>query len=508
MERFKRQHIYASFFVIVVCACLILADAWRSWQARTFQLSETEVAVGNLAHGMEIQVRNAVKELDIVLAHTVERVEHDGTSPQALSYLNSILASNKAELPQAYTLFVYDQNGTRIATSEAVLPANLNNSHRDYYEYHRTHEDRELHIAHPARSRVSGNWVIPVSRRINNKDGSFAGIALATLEINYFLRFFDSLNIGKAGAVAVISTEGFMIARRPFTDDLVGKSMLDTGIYRAYLSTRSAGLSVIKSAQDGITRVNSYRAVAGYPLFVTAALSIDEVLAAWWKDTLIHTSGILGLVIILGLLGWRLVKKLEERNQIDQEIRQSRTELERLNATLAKQAMQDGLTGLANRRYLDMTLETEYRRAMRSASTIALIMIDVDFFKKYNDTYGHAAGDDCLKAICQAILAISSRRSSDLAARYGGEEIAVILPDTDVAGAAIVAEAIRQAVAELKIPHVHNIGGYVTVSAGIAAFAPQPDTDGPTLLIKAADKALYKAKAEGRNTVSYEAHGR
>jgi diguanylate cyclase (GGDEF)-like protein len=135
-------------------------------------------------------------------------------------------------------------------------------------------------------------------------------------------------------------------------------------------------------------------------------------------------------------------------------------------------------------------------------------MIDVDFFKKYNDTYGHAAGDDCLKAICQAILAISSRRSSDLAARYGGEEIAVILPDTDVAGAAIVAEAIRQAVAELKIPHVHNIGGYVTVSAGIAAFSPQPDTDGPTLLIKAADKALYKAKAEGRNTVSYETHGR
>ena len=504
MERFRRQHIYASFFVVAVCACLILADAWRSWQARTIQLAETEVAVENLAHGLEVQVRNAIRELDIVLAQTVERVEHDGTSPQALSYLNSILAASKADLPQAFTLFVYDQNGTRIATSESVLPPNLNNSYRDYYDYHRTHEDRSLHVDHPVRSRMSGSWIIPVSRRINYKDGSFAGIAIATLEIDYFLSFFNSLNIGKAGAVAVISTEGFMIARRPFTDDLVGKSMVGTGIYRAYLARHSAGLSVVKSAQDGVTRINSYRAVAGYPLFVTAALSIDEALAAWWKDTLIHSIGILSLVIILGLLGWHLVQKLEERNQIDQEIRQSRTELERLNATLANQAMQDGLTGLANRRYLEMMLGNEYRRAMRHACTIALIMIDVDLFKKFNDTYGHAAGDKCLKAICQAIQKVSSHRSTDLAARYGGEKIAVILPDADVKGATIVAEAIRQAVAELKIPHVHNIGGYVTVSAGIAAFSPQPDTDGPTLLIKAADRALYKAKAEGRNIVSSE----
>jgi len=506
MERFKKQHISASIFVAIVCLCLVCVDAWRSWQGRSIELNETEIAVANLSRGMEIQARATIKELDLTLANIVERVEHDGTSPAALSYLNTVLAATKSELPQAYTLFVYDQDGTRIATSQAVLPEHLNNTHRDYFAYHRNHNDQQLHFSPPIHSRSGGNWVIPISQRINKPDGSFGGIALATLDIDYFLKFFDNLDIGKAGAVAVIAEEGFMIARRPFSDELVGKDMHDTDLYRSYVANQPAGTAIIKSAQDGVTRINSYRKVADYPLFVAAALSADEVLAAWWKDTLIHTVGILSLVLLLAILGRRLVKKLEERNLMDVEVQRSRLELERLNETLEKQAMQDGLTGLANRRQLDIRLESEYRRAVRQGTRIALIMIDVDFFKKYNDLYGHAAGDECLKAISRTILTVTSRRSGDLVARYGGEEIIVILPDTDIAGAKTVAEAIRQAVLDLKIAHQQNAGGYVTVSAGVASIIPQADTDGPGLLINAVDKALYKAKAKGRNLVSDEYH--
>ena len=136
--------------------------------------------------------------------------------------------------------------------------------------------------------------------------------------------------------------------------------------------------------------------------------------------------------------------------------------------------MQDGLTGLANRRQFDLTLNDEFSRAIRHASTLALILADVDCFKQYNDIYGHAAGDECLRAISCAIRDVTAQRPGDLAARYGGEEIAILLPDTDVAGAVTVAEKIRSAVHNLEIEHAGNPSGFVTLSAGVDVFNPAP----------------------------------
>jgi len=163
--------------------------------------------------------------------------------------------------------------------------------------------------------------------------------------------------------------------------------------------------------------------------------------------------------------------------------------------------MQDGLTGLANRRQFDVTLGNEFSRAMREASTLALIMMDVDCFKQFNDIYGHAAGDECLRTISRTIRDLTPQRPGDLAARYGGEEIAVLLPNTNVIGAVNVAEKIRNAIHDLRIEHAGNPAGFVTLSAGVGAFVPTRGTTLPTELIDAADKALYTAKSNGRNRV-------
>jgi len=192
---------------------------------------------------------------------------------------------------------------------------------------------------------------------------------------------------------------------------------------------------------------------------------------------------------------------MELQNKTEAELRGARDALEKLNKTLNTLAMEDGLTGLANRRQFDVTLDTEFSRAMRDASTLALILIDVDRFKQYNDVYGHAAGDECLQTICRTIRDLTPRRPGDLAARYGGEEIAVLLPNTDVAGALVVAERIRNAIRDLKIVHSGNAGGFVTLSAGVDALIPVSGFDQPTELIQAADRALYTAKASGRNRV-------
>ncbi|MDB5416470.1 MAG: diguanylate cyclase [Rubritepida sp.] len=172
-----------------------------------------------------------------------------------------------------------------------------------------------------------------------------------------------------------------------------------------------------------------------------------------------------------------------------------------LETKLAALATTDGLTGIANRRRFDDDLLTEWRRAARDGTSIALLLLDVDHFKAFNDRYGHPAGDECLRSVASSIAA-TIRRPGDKAARYGGEEFAVILPATDLVGALDVAERVRGAIEALSLRHEGNGTGVVTVSIGVAGTVPSPLVPIETsALIKASDEALYQAKHTGRNRV-------
>lgn len=175
--------------------------------------------------------------------------------------------------------------------------------------------------------------------------------------------------------------------------------------------------------------------------------------------------------------------------------------LKRAETILQKLSRQDGLTGIANRRHFDEFLDREWKRSLRDRAPLSLIMCDIDFFKAYNDTYGHVQGDDCLRAVA-GVLERSLRRPSDLTARYGGEEFAIILPGTPLAGALSVAEGLRGGVEDLGIVHAAPTAGpVVTISIGIASSLPSPESS-PAELIAAADRALYRAKAGGRNRIA------
>ena len=183
------------------------------------------------------------------------------------------------------------------------------------------------------------------------------------------------------------------------------------------------------------------------------------------------------------------VLKARVRNHL--ELKQNRDELVRL-------ARLDGLTGLYNRRTFDDVLEREWRRLARTGEPLSVIMIDVDHFETFNDTYGHGAGDACLQRVADAARS-SLQRPADVLARYGGEEFVALLPETKLEGALAVAEAIRTTVAALGIPHASSTtAGHVTLSLGTACTVPQPDADAAKLLA-IADQQLYAAKAEGRN---------
>ena len=230
--------------------------------------------------------------------------------------------------------------------------------------------------------------------------------------------------------------------------------------------------------------------VAGLSLL----LLIDR-LPDWLLVNQTYTSG----CMVGAILAW-----LAERRNRLVFLQKSLLGLEKQRSDLLAAQMQevsrrDGLTGLANRRRFDEKLHSEWSRSQRESTVLSLMFIDVDFFKPYNDHYGHQSGDQCLQRIAE-VLAAHSRRAGDLAARYGGEEFVLLYPHTGPEAAGHLAEGLRDEVARLAIEHRHSSFGHITVSIGLISMVPDPD-HGPEDLIRLADHAVYQAKSAGRNQV-------
>ncbi len=190
---------------------------------------------------------------------------------------------------------------------------------------------------------------------------------------------------------------------------------------------------------------------------------------------------------------WSSVEDISDRKLVEEE-------LARLYQDMKELSLQDGLTGVANRRMFDDILNKEWKRAQRSGLPLSLIMFDIDYFKQYNDYYGHLKGDDCLKQV-SSILRKESKRASDLLARYGGEEFVLLLPETSEAQAYEIAMQCISAVQDKQIVHEYSlVSDTLTISAGISSIVPFRESE-PLALINAADELLYQAKRNGRNRV-------
>jgi two-component system chemotaxis family response regulator WspR len=185
---------------------------------------------------------------------------------------------------------------------------------------------------------------------------------------------------------------------------------------------------------------------------------------------------------------------------LQRQLENSNAQLEESNRELHRLSSLDGLTGIANRRQFDKMLDQEWQRALRNCTELSLIMIDIDYFKLFNDTYGHQAGDDCLKTVALTLDRIV-HRPSDVVARYGGEEFALVLPETDTLGAQRVAEKMRDTVTRLNIRHeASKVTNKISLSIGVATMNPR-GSESPDMLLAAADDALYRAKHAGRNRI-------
>lgn len=264
---------------------------------------------------------------------------------------------------------------------------------------------------------------------------------------------------------------------------------------------------LVMPEMDGISLVKFYRAnkaTANVPIIVLSTKEDprDKSLAfsVGASDYLVKLPDKIELVARIRAHTRNYITQ-QERDDAFRRLAELQIELQESNAALQMLSCLDGLTGIANRRRFDEFMSKEWMRARREKSEISLVLVDVDFFKSYNDNYGHQQGDDTLIKVAQT-LRQSLQRPADLLARYGGEEFVLVLPDTELIGAMQLAESFRQRIADLKINHdFSDACPYVTISMGVATCKPVLPENTPEKLIEKADKALYAAKRRGRNQV-------
>lgn len=491
-RRLKRMPVLwlTGFFTVLVCFSITSITLWQLRQTRTHELEIATTNVANLSRSMAQQADDSFDQADIPVAGVVERLSYDGFGAATSSRMHEYLRATAASVEQIQGLFIYDKDGNWAATSLNHTPANPNNADREYFQFHKAIDSTLPHIGQAIRSRSTGDWIIPLSRRVNDSAGNFAGVVLATIELAYFDRFFDRFDIGQRGVITLAMADGTVLARRPALDNVRGASIADGELFRIYLKEHYEGTATVRSILDHELRIYGYKRLDRYPLVVLAGLSEQEVLDEWGRYAWRSLAIIVCVVVANLLFGVLLFQQIRFGLNAESQLRIASHSLEKL-------ALQDGLTGLANRRHFQEILGLEFSSGQPNLHPLSLIMIDIDFFKSYNDNYGHVAGDKCIVAVAECIRG-NLNRTGDLAVRYGGEEMAVFLPYSEAHGAYQLAEKIRLSVLARALEHQGNPSGFVTISLGVYGCAAQ---ECPTMeeFVERADAALYVAKHEGRN---------
>jgi diguanylate cyclase (GGDEF)-like protein len=502
-DRKRPVRVLALSLICFVSIALIGLQVWSTHVSRQTQMRNANVATNNMARALADHADSAFDLVDLTLAGVADAVRQDGVTGYG-ERLHAQLGASVARAPILEMISIYDASGTRTLAS-ALDPVHRDNAAmRPFFQHHHKIADKRLFIGAPYLNRIGGAWLLPISRRLDNPDGSFAGVAVADLRLAIFRKYYESFDIGTAGTIVLALDDGKLAVQHPFNQIATGSDIGTDSLFALWRASGDAGSASGKGNADDVARVYSYRHLQRHPLLVSVALSEAEVLSTWWAATYISTVGVALVLLVMLWMAVRLFRHVGIRDRLEAELRNAQQGLVTKNRSLKLLARNDSLTGIANRRHFDARLDSEFKRAAREGTSLAVVLRDVDHFKKYNDHYGHPGGDACLQFIAQCVRA-GRRSSRNLAARVGGEEFAILLPDTDLYGAIAIADSVRKSIASAKREHAGNPSGYITLSCGVHAILPGQGKVSPKTLIEAADAALYQAKAKGRNCVSPDA---
>jgi diguanylate cyclase (GGDEF)-like protein len=467
--------------VLLLAFCFSAVCGWILLEGRRATEARAAEVATSLVSSLRSDIARNVETLNLSLEAVVNNLKLPGLDRLSPEMRQQVLFDHSATARYLTSILIVDEAGQITLDSRSSNPSQQNLSDRDYFQIHRDNDSVGLFVSRPFRSRLSGRMLVAFSRRLSHPDGSFAGVVLGAMLQDYFQSGFKDISLGPNGTVTLVRTDGIVLMRWPYREDFVGSSMKRAELFVRFQHA-SSGQYESWAVSDGIKRLFVYGQVADLPLIVVVGQSLEDIFAPWWRQALAIGALMVVLCAVTVVLAMSLNRELTRRSAAERK--------------LIVLATIDGLTGLANRRHFSRTLAYEWRRAMRSRAPVALLMIDADKFKLYNDSHGHQAGDLLLQAIAASIAA-NVKRASDLGARYGGDEFAVLLPDTSLGDAAALAERIRQDLI-VRCSADETQRGNAQLSIGVASLVPGGEAKHRDL-VAAADKALYKAKHLGRN---------
>lgn len=450
------------------------------------------------------------------ITENIDRARRSAGRAQAGARLNNYLRSVEERFPDYNELLVIDRRGQPLATSadrpgDVHLPPGwLDRVAADQTVIGGAYWDEQL-----------GQRFMTVAVPVTAADRTFVGALVANVSYRAVLTILLVFAPGESGNMYVIAPDGTVIIGSGADAGPIADRRLESATTQFLFA--SEGSPVTYSDRDGNEVIGTLKRVPRLDWAVVAEIPLEEAYAQVEELRDVTAILVMGLLILVGFIAYRLslliVRPLDRLttgaaevaagdlavdlpvgkgevgyltevfNGMVARLREGRQQLEVLLVT-------DPLTGIWNRRHLMETLESETHRATRSKSPFAILMVDVDRFKKFNDTHGHIAGDEALKVVAGVLQ--EATREIDHVARYGGEEFLVVLPDTDIDGAIKAAERIRERLAERSVA-VGEQAATLTVSTGVAEFPA--DGDSPEALIASADAALYQAKRRGRDRV-------
>ncbi|MCK1508502.1 diguanylate cyclase [Bradyrhizobium sp. 18] len=519
----------------VILVTPLMFERIRSLEdTRTRQIAQATAEFTTVARHSADAQREVISSVETILKSEAFIRASAGGISKSCDVLRASLPSN---LPWIRTLLIAGQDG-RIQCATNNMYVGLDLSDRPYFQ--QAQETGRFVLSDFILSRPVLTPTVMAVYPVSAFSGVADAVVLATVNLDWMSKVMSNLG-GRAGITAVlVDSTGTVLAAPADQHSAIGRQLDNMPLMsaiadKALRSDQDEG-SLSFLAADGSRRAVSYIRIAGTNARLIASIDEDKVSAAVSRD--IRTAYLqLGFVVVFVLLGAliaaeklvikpiRMLADMAKRtgegdlsaraarnrlpaefvplarafNAMAAQLSQRERELMASNDRLTVMASIDMLSGLANRRGFQSRLDFEWMRAQQYGSDLALLMIDVDHFKLFNDTYGHLEGDSCLTRLGESLSGIAAD-TMGFAARYGGEEFCLLLPNTDVARAVEIGEQARAAVLKLGLPHITSDHMIVTVSIGVAATKPNESLR-PGDLIEAADAALYAAKHRGRNNV-------
>lgn len=467
-----------------VTTVMVLQMRQSAWDqvARTSQ---------NVLEITESAIERNIELYDLSLQAVVEGLQNPEIERVTPDLRHLILFDRSSTANGLGSILAVDAQGSVFMDSASQVPRRLRLDDRDFFRIHKEQPNAGLYIGTPLRTLKDARLIIPFSRRLAYADGTFAGVVVGAMDVSYLDKLLRRLSIDPDSSVALFRTDGVMLARNPTNTRTIGQNIAGSAHFHHYLE-HDAGQFVAKAKIDGIERFYTFRHVGPRPLILNVNISVAAIQAIWLSKAIVISAVV--LILSLGFTGLTLLLQRE----LERRVLAERAALD-ANKALAELAATDGLTGLPNRRHFDAVFDQLQSRAERTGKCLSLLLIDADRFKRYNDTYGHLAGDEVLKTIARCLKQQLSG-PDEVACRIGGEEFGVLLLGLTGRKVVFRAEHIRQAVARTQIPHKGQEGRFVTVSIGVACITPGSGMTQKECFA-AADAALYEAKRRGRNRV-------